>query len=80
MMQTETLAALDVATLRALYRDLIRIRLVEERIAALYPEQQMRCPVHLSIGQEAVSVGVCANLRRTDRAMSGHRSHGHYLA
>jgi len=40
----------------------------------------MRCPVHLSIGQEAVAVGACAALEPDDWAMSGHRSHGHYLA
>lgn len=65
---------------RDLYRRLLRIRLVEERIADLYPERQMRCPVHLSIGQEAAAVGVCAALRPSEWAMSGHRSHGHYLA
>jgi pyruvate dehydrogenase E1 component alpha subunit len=79
-MQTVTLGAVDAPTLRQLHRELIRIRLIEERIAALYPEQEMRCPVHLSIGQEAVSVGVCTHLTRADRVMSGHRSHGHYLA
>lgn len=57
-----------------------RIRSVEERIAELYAEQRMRCPVHLSIGQEAVAVGVCAALEPYDYAMSGHRSHAHYLA
>ena len=66
--------------LRSLYREMLRVRLVEERIVALFPEQQMRCPVHLSIGQEAAAVGVCAALRPSDWAMSGHRSHGHYLA
>lgn len=59
---------------------MLRIRAIEERIASLYAEQQMRCPVHLSIGQEAVAVGVCATLRKTDYALSGHRSHAHYLA
>lgn len=63
-----------------LYRQLLRVRLVEERIAELYPEQEMRCPVHLSIGQEAAAVGVCAALEPGEWAMSGHRSHGHYLA
>ncbi|MEW5984300.1 MAG: thiamine pyrophosphate-dependent dehydrogenase E1 component subunit alpha [Acidobacteriota bacterium] len=71
---------LDRETLTRLYRDLVRIRLVEERIVELYPEWEMRCPVHLSIGQEAVAVGVCAHLGRRDWVMSGHRSHGHYLA
>ncbi len=63
-----------------LYRAMLRIRLVEERIAALYPEQEMRCPVHLCIGQEAIAAGACAALERKDYVFSGHRSHGHYLA
>lgn len=64
----------------ALYRQVLRIRLVEERIAELYSEQEMRCPVHLCIGQEAVAAGVCMALKRDDAVMSGHRAHGHYLA
>ena len=40
----------------------------------------MRCPTHLSIGQEAVSVGVCGNLSKEDFLMSTHRAHAHYLA
>ena len=64
----------------ALYRDLLRIRMVEEEIAERYPKGLMRCPVHLSIGQEAAALGVCSMLRRKDRVMSGHRSHAHYLA
>ena len=59
---------------------MLRIRMVEEKIAELYPEQEMRCPVHLCIGQEAVAAGVCANLSRNDYVLSNHRSHGHYLA
>lgn len=54
--------------------------MVEEQIAKRYPQQQMRCPVHLSIGQEASAVGVCAALQTTDWAFSGHRNHAHYLA
>ena len=65
---------------KKLYFEMLRIRLIEERIADLYPRQQMRCPVHLSIGQEAVAAGVCAHLRREDYVLSGHRSHSHYLA
>ena len=49
-----------------LYYSMLRIRMVEERIAKLYSEQEMRCPVHLSIGQEAVAVGVCAHLQKND--------------
>lgn len=66
--------------LKQLYYEMLRIRRVEESIATLYAEQQMRCPVHLSIGQEAVAAGAAAALRPGDQAMSGHRSHAHYLA
>lgn len=59
---------------------MLRIRMVEERIVALYPEQEMRCPTHLSIGQEAPPTGISAHLRTADLVFSGHRSHGHYIA
>ena len=70
----------NTETLPRLYYEMLRIRIIEEKIADLYLEQEMRCPVHLCIGQEAVAVGVCANLSRDDYVMSSHRSHGHYLA
>ncbi|BBL70627.1 thiamine pyrophosphate-dependent dehydrogenase E1 component subunit alpha [Methylogaea oryzae] len=63
-----------------LYRQMLRIRRIEEAIADRYPAQEMRCPVHLSIGQEAVAVGVCAALEQRDGVFSGHRAHAHYLA
>jgi len=66
--------------LLGLYRAMLRIRLIEEEIAARYGEEKMRCPVHLSVGQEAAAVGVCAALRPGDKAFSTHRCHGHYLA
>lgn len=62
------------------FEQILRIRMVEETIAERYAQQQMRCPVHLSIGQEAVAVGTCTAVTRNDYAMSGHRSHAHYLA
>lgn len=65
---------------RRLFRDVLRIRLIEEEIAARYSEQEMRTPVHLSIGQEACAVGACAALEKDDYAFGSHRSHGHYLA
>jgi pyruvate dehydrogenase E1 component alpha subunit len=65
---------------KALLRDMLVIRRTEETIADLYKEQQMRCPVHLCIGQEAIAVGACAPLGPDDYVMSGHRAHGHYLA
>ena len=63
----------------ALY-SMLRIRRVEERIEAEYPKQEMRNPVHLCIGQEATAVGLSLHLSTNDKAMSGHRSHAHYLA
>lgn len=63
-----------------LYRSLLRIRRLEEALADRYAEQEMRCPMHLCIGQEAIAVGVCAALRSMDRVYSNHRAHGHYLA
>ena len=57
-----------------------RIRAVEEIIANRYSEQKMRCPTHLSIGQEAVAAGVCLALNRDDQVFGTHRSHAHYIA
>ena len=57
-----------------------RIRMTEERIAMHYKEDNMRTPIHLYIGQEAIAAGVCACLEKEDRVFSNHRSHGHYLA
>lgn len=71
---------MDNKTLRSLLYNMLRIRKVEEKIVELYPEQEMRCPTHLSIGEEASAVGVCANLTKEDVVFGYHRSHAHYLA
>lgn len=71
---------IDKKILISLYYNILRVRMVEERIAELYLKQEMRCPVHLYIGQEAIAAGVCANLLKKDYLFSSHRSHGHYLA
>ncbi len=64
-----------------LLREMLRIRCVEETLADVYrDEQEMRTPVHFSIGQEATAVGVCAALNREDLVYSGHRCHAQYLA
>ncbi len=62
------------------YTELRYIREVETLIASNYSKQQFRCPVHLSVGQEAVAVGVSSNLKLDDKVVSTHRSHAHYLA
>jgi len=64
----------------ALFRACLRIRLVEERIIALYPSDCIQSPVHLSIGQEAVAVGACEPLGREDFVFSTYRGHAFYLA
>lgn len=69
-----------IESVRDLYSSMLRIRRVEETISRRYLEWQMRCPVHLSIGQEGVSSGVCLALKPTDWVFSGHRAHGAYLA
>jgi pyruvate dehydrogenase E1 component alpha subunit len=64
---------------KSLLYSMKRFRAVEETIALKYGDQKMRCPVHLSTGQEAVSAGVGLNLLPEDLAVSGHRAHIHYL-
>lgn len=63
-----------------LYETMLKIRMTEEKIASLYWDNEMKTPVHLCIGQEAVAAGVCTSLRETDTVFSNHRGHGHYLA
>jgi len=62
------------------YRSLYLIRRVEEEIARVYPGDKIMSPVHLSIGQEAVSVGVCEALKPDDIVFGSYRSHALYLA
>jgi len=59
---------------------MVRIRKTQLRIEELYHLDEMKTPVHLYIGQEAVAVGVCSNLSKKDYISSNHRGHGHYLA
>jgi len=65
---------------RQLYRSLLRIRRLEEEVARVYPSDKIKSPVHLSIGQEAVSVGVCAALEKQDVVFGTYRGHALYLA
>lgn len=62
------------------YRSLYRIRRVEEEVAKIYPSDKIKSPVHLSLGQEAVAVGVCEALRPTDVVFGTYRGHALYLA
>jgi TPP-dependent pyruvate/acetoin dehydrogenase alpha subunit len=62
------------------YRSLYRIRKVEEEIVRIYPTDKIKSPVHLSIGQEAISVGVCEATRHDDVVFGSYRGHAMYLA
>lgn len=59
---------------------MIRIRLVEQYIAKRYPEQKMRCPTHLCLGQEATPAVFGRLAEKVDIFVGTYRSHGHYLA
>lgn len=63
-----------------LYRSLYRIRRLEEEVARVYASDKIKSPVHLSIGQEAVSVGVCDALTQQDIVFGTYRGHALYLA
>ena len=63
-----------------LYERMLLIRLVEEKIANNYDQKKMRCPTHLSVGQEAVSVAISQYLNNKDMVFGAHRSHAHILS
>jgi pyruvate dehydrogenase E1 component alpha subunit len=63
-----------------LFSTMLRIRMIESAIANKYSEQEMRCPVHLSIGQEAPAAAFAQAVEKKDFAVSTHRGHAHFLA
>lgn len=65
---------------RRLYRMLRLIRRAEEEIARIYPSDKIKSPVHLSIGQESIAVGVCDPLRADDVVSGTYRGHAAFLA
>lgn len=67
-------------SLLELYYEMVRIRRTEEKIIELFQAKEIEAPVHLSIGQEAVAVGIISALEKTDKIVSTHRCHAHYLA
>jgi len=75
-----TKTGLTKTLLKELFTDMVRIRQAEEKVVAAYPEQMMRTPTHLSIGQEAVAVGVAHAIEKDDRVFAGHRCHAAYLS
>jgi len=74
------MAKQPASDLVVLLRRMWLIRAFEEKASALYAERQIVGLLHLSIGQEAVAVGVCSLLSKDDLVYGGHRSHGHAIA
>lgn len=74
------MASVDQSLCARLYRSMLLIRRLEERVAQVYPTDQIKSPVHLSIGQEATAVGVCEALRPGDVVFGTYRNHAVYLA
>lgn len=70
---------MKINLLKKLYFNTLRIRLIEERISSEYSNQNIRCPIHLSIGQEAISSPLSLVFNKKDLVVSNHRSHAHYL-
>jgi len=63
-----------------MYAKMLQIRYFEEKVFELYGQNLVPGTIHLYAGEEAVAVGVCANLRRDDYITSTHRGHGHCIA
>ena len=70
----------NLKRLADLYTTMVRIRAFEETALAAHKAGEIPGPLHVSIGQEGVAAGVCANLSREDRITSNHRGHGHAIA
>jgi len=79
-LKTAKLSRLDKEKLLHLYREMLVIREFEEQAQDLYSRTLIPGILHVSIGQEAVAVGVCAALGTSDYITSTHRGHGHCLA
>lgn len=72
--------AIDVEQWLHLYEQMSKIRHFDETVNELYKTARMPGLAHLYCGEEAVAVGVCEALRRSDYITSTHRGHGHCLA
>ncbi|QPJ65269.1 MAG: thiamine pyrophosphate-dependent dehydrogenase E1 component subunit alpha [Candidatus Nitrohelix vancouverensis] len=64
----------------SMLRSMLRVRLLEEKIETIYHLDEMKTPVHLVIGQEAISTGCCEALRPEDHVYGTYRTHGNYIA
>jgi TPP-dependent pyruvate/acetoin dehydrogenase alpha subunit len=79
-LSSDLAAGHPVGDIARIYRSLRLIRRAEEEIARIYPSDKIKSPVHLSIGQEAVAVGICDALKSGDAVSGTYRGHATYLA
>ncbi|MFH1309984.1 MAG: thiamine pyrophosphate-dependent dehydrogenase E1 component subunit alpha [Candidatus Omnitrophota bacterium] len=63
-----------------LYKKLFLVRRSEEKITELYHENDMKTPMHMSMGAEAIAVGICHALTNEDQVFGTYRSHALYLS
>ncbi len=78
--QAIDVAGQDIPALLVQLKMMLRIRAAERCLAEGRRDRLIGGPVHLGVGQEAVAVGVAAELRKTDRVFGAHRSHSHVLS
>ncbi len=76
----EQRASVDDAQAQRMYRDMLRIRRFEETAFDLFEQGEVVGGIHVSIGQEACSVGACSVLNEDDAILTTHRGHGHSIA
>ena len=74
------LKAQDTELLISLFKDIIRLRKFEDKVYQLFLKGELPGTIHQYQGQEAVAVGICSVLEKSDWITSTHRPHGHAIA
>jgi TPP-dependent pyruvate/acetoin dehydrogenase alpha subunit len=79
-MKQELIVKISSDKIKKFYRDMLKVRLFEEKVYYLFLQGILPGTIHQCQGQEAVAIGVCSALKPTDFIASNHRPHGHSLA
>ena len=79
-MSNSTSSLLSLAKYKDIYRMFSKIRSIEQEISKKYIEGKMRCPVHLSVGQEIIPSILSLFVKKEDSYISTHRGHAHYIS
>jgi pyruvate dehydrogenase E1 component alpha subunit len=76
-----SIEGIDPEVVKKLHRFMLRLRRCEEALIREYhPRDEMRCPIHFCVGQEAAPAALSLLLAPDDYLFSHHRSHGYFLA